>query len=247
MIAPYIFDETEDFAVVFKPPRVHTAPLKDNDSLLDWYAAIYPPVMEVCGRKNYEGGLLHRLDYETQGLVLFAKNQKAFMEIIKQQEEGNFIKEYHAVCHSADSGVPFAFPFLPYFIESYFRPFGKGRKKVQPVTIEDLQKKNSARGAKTWGAYYRTEIISIENCGEYYYFTVRLKRGFRHQIRCHLAWKGYPILNDPIYGKGNTGGFMDLCAGALFFTDPTDGRQRVYRLSKKPLIAKDEKPSLFSL
>jgi 23S rRNA pseudouridine1911/1915/1917 synthase len=53
---------------------MHSVPLKNGgDTLLDWYAGIFPPVMDMCGRKEGEGGLLHRLDFETQGLVLFAK------------------------------------------------------------------------------------------------------------------------------------------------------------------------------
>jgi len=67
---PVIRHETEDFAVVFKPPRMHTAPMGQdaplkrdgNETLLDWYAKTFPPIMELSGRKEREGGLLHRLD-----------------------------------------------------------------------------------------------------------------------------------------------------------------------------------------
>jgi 23S rRNA pseudouridine1911/1915/1917 synthase len=231
---PVICHETEDFAVVFKPPRMHCAPLKNNDekneTLLDWYAKIFPPVMELSGRKDGEGGLIHRLDFETQGLVLFAKNKETLENLLNQQKQGRFIKEYSATCQKAEpqSGAPLfdvsAAP--PLVIQSYFRPYGPGRKQVRPVTEEKLKGKEIAKDS---GSFYMTEIISvekkqIESREDLYLFTARLKRGFRHQIRCHLAWVGFPVLNDPIYGKGEADGFLALRATGLFFNDPKSGK-----------------------
>jgi len=236
MTIPVICHETEDFAVVFKPPRMHCAPLKrdgkENETLLDWYAKTFPPIMDLSGKKENEGGLLHRLDFETQGLVLFAKNQQALENLSDQQKQGKFIKEYSAICLKSEpqlngfeafTGPQVAVP--PLVIESYFRPYGPGRKQVRPVTKEKLKGKEIAKDA---GAYYKTEIIGIEKTDiagqeESYHFTVRLKRGFRHQIRCHLAWVGFPVLNDPLYGKGGDG-FLALRATGLFFEDPKSGK-----------------------
>jgi 23S rRNA pseudouridine1911/1915/1917 synthase len=236
-ILPVICHETEDFAIVFKPPRMHCAPLKkdgnENETLLDWYAKIFPPIMELSGRKEGEGGLLHRLDFETQGLVLFAKNQQSLENLLNQQKQGKLIKEYSAICQKSEqlpdgfeaytSPQPAAAPMV---IESYFRPYGPGRKQVRPVTKEKLKGKEVAKDEDT---YYKTEIINIErtqadNREELYHFTVRLRRGFRHQIRCHLAWVGFPVLNDPLYGKGEASGFLALRATGLFFDDPKSGK-----------------------
>jgi 23S rRNA pseudouridine1911/1915/1917 synthase len=234
---PVICHETENFAVVFKPPRMHTAPIgqdaplrqDDNETLLDWYAKIFPPVMEISGKKENEGGLLHRLDFETQGLVLFAKNQQALENLLIQQKQGKLIKEYSAICRKSEpqtdaaqfdvSAAP------PLIIQSYFRPYGPGRKQVRPVTEEKLKGKEIAKDGDD---YYKTEVIGIEkkqvdNMDEVYHFTVRLKRGFRHQIRCHLAWVGFPVLNDPLYGREDDGGFLALKATGLFFDDPKSG------------------------
>jgi 23S rRNA pseudouridine1911/1915/1917 synthase len=231
---PVICHETNDFAVVFKPPRMHCAPLgrdgKENETLLGWYANIFPPVMELSGRKEGEGGLLHRLDFETQGLVLFAKNRQALENLLNQQKHGKFIKEYSAVCQKSEP-EPDAVPFeaetnaaRPLIIESYFRPYGQGRKRVRPVTKEKLKGKELA---KDGGAHYKTEITDIEkrqiDSRELYFFTVRLRRGFRHQIRSHLAWVGFPVLNDPLYGKEDADGFLALRATGLFFNDPKNG------------------------
>ena len=243
---PFVLDETDDFAVVYKPPRMHSAPLQhsvqmqngDGDTLVDWYAAQFPTVKDISGRKEGEGGILHRLDFETHGLVLFAKNQPSLDFLLTQQDEGNFIKEYSAMCQKFDTALA-SFPPPPFTvsptiagaaIESFFRPFGPGRKQVRPITDDSKSRKEIA---KDHGAYYRTEIVNInDNITDNgrYAFTVRLKRGFRHQIRCHLAWIGCPVDNDPIYGEQPADDFLALRSHALFFPDPASGKQREYRV-----------------
>jgi len=239
---PFVLDETDDFAVVYKPSRMHSAPLPKGggDTLLDWYAAQFPQVCDLSGRKGGEGGLLHRLDFETQGLALFAKNQPSLDFLLTQQNEGNFIKEYSAICQRSAAAIV-SFPPPPvtvemagcagdYVIESFFRPFGPGRKQVRPVT-DDSKSRNEI--AKDRGGYYRTEIVNvIDNIADNgrCFFTVRLKRGFRHQIRCHLAWIGCPVVNDPLYGEQPDDGLLALRSHALFFPDPASGKQREYRI-----------------
>jgi 23S rRNA pseudouridine1911/1915/1917 synthase len=232
---PYILDETSDFAVVFKPPRMHSAPLakKEGGTLLEWFMARENAAQSFCA-------LIHRLDFDTHGLVLFAKDTESFKFFNELQDKGRFIKEYSAICFNVPtvSSVP-GFPpppvlaahdpspEKPLVIESFFRPFGPGRKLVRPV-IEDGKKNREI--AKDNGGFYRTEIIAINNN----IFTVRLKRGFRHQIRCHLCWAGRPIMNDPLYPHpleaGGSVPDMALRACALFFADPSTGKQREYRI-----------------
>jgi len=240
---PFVLNETEDFAVVYKPPRMHSVPGKNSggDTLLDWYAAVFPPVMELSGRR---GGMLHRLDFETQGLILFAKNQTSLDYLLKLQNEGKFIKEYSAVCQK-NSTLPSSFPDPPfnlsltefsgqtgYAIESFFRPFGPGRKQVRPV--RDVSNKDGKitrnKVAKDQGGYYRTEIVNIVSESGHYALTIRLKRGFRHQIRCHLAWIGCPVVNDPVYGQQPANGFLALRSHGLFLSDPQSGRPCEYRI-----------------
>jgi len=249
--SPYILDETDDFAVVFKPPRMHCAPLATQsgagDTLLDWYAATFPRVTELRGRKKGEGGLVHRLDFETNGLVLFAKNQRSLDHLMALQTGGNFVKEYSAVCQGTAPALP-SFPpapagfdgrtgFVPgSYIESFFRPFGPGRKQVRPVPDAGGGETASDRGAR-----YRTELVGVSGqglCGGGSVgFAVRLRRGFRHQVRCHLAWIGFPILNDPLYGREAAEGFMALRACGLFFDDPGGGLPLEYRIPPLELPA----------
>ncbi|HCC38312.1 MAG TPA: RNA pseudouridine synthase [Treponema sp.] len=243
---PYIAEETEDFAVVFKPHRMHCAPLAkpDGNTLLEWYGNLSPGVFSISGKKRGEGGLLHRLDFETEGLVLFAKNQSAFDSLRSVQNEGLFIKEYSARCFKSPpphSGFPPP-PELPddfsqAVIESFFRPFGPGRKEVRPVT-EAVRKKKEIAACR--GLFYRTGIHSVtrsdkrgqNDCAQYL-FTVKINQGFRHQIRCHLAWIGYPISGDSLYGNGETNGeYLALRSHGISFIDP-HGQRREYRI--KPL------------
>jgi 23S rRNA pseudouridine1911/1915/1917 synthase len=263
---PFVLDETNDFTVVYKPPRMHSAPLQHSvqlqnsggDTLADWYAAQFPQVGDLSGRRGGESlpvagrGLLHRLDFETHGLVLFAKTQQSFDFLLTQQEQGNFTKEYSAICQKSDAAPP-SFPPPPFTvspelagsaIESFFRPFGPGRKQVRPVTDDNGKACKAAHKeiAKDNGNYYRTEIVNVINNiadNGRYAFTVRLKRGFRHQIRCHLAWIGCPVADDPIYGAQPViGDFLALRSHALFFPDPASGKQREYRI--EPLFKRSD-------
>jgi 23S rRNA pseudouridine1911/1915/1917 synthase len=254
---PYVLDETEHYTVVYKPPFIHSVPLKKDEggialapqsiplvrfpTLLDWYGHIAPRALDLMGKKQIEGGLLHRLDYETEGLVLIAKNQSAMDALRAQQEQGLFVKEYGAIssCPGNADPLPGFPPFLqetedcgavpvfpisptpqsiplamksirPSLIQSYFRPWGPGRKAVRPVVMEPGPPQHHGgrrhpyprRGiAGDRGKPYVTEILETENLGKgLTYFRLRIKRGFRHQIRCHLAWIGKPILNDALYG-----------------------------------------------
>jgi 23S rRNA pseudouridine1911/1915/1917 synthase len=238
--APYIIEETNDFAVVFKPSKMHSVPLKQKTggSLFEWYAAHSPSVYD----------LVHRLDFETHGLVLFAKNLESYKFFKSLQDGGEFVKEYSALCASSapqenpGPGFPPS-PILsadgpslekPLIIMSFFRPFGPGRQQVRPVT----DGKRRGELARDNGGFYRTEITGINGN----VFNLRIKRGFRHQIRCHLCWIGHPIQNDPLYSQQANErsdasialdtGRLALRAHALFFTDPSNGRRCGYRIDQ---------------
>jgi len=159
--------------------------------------------------------------------VLFAKNQQTLDNLLDQQKQGKLIKEYSAICKKCEpqpDAAPFGTP--PIVIESYFRPYGPGRKLVRPVIKEKIKGKEIA---KDGDAYYKTEITGVErkqiaDGEEVFHFTVRIRRGFRHQIRCHLAWIGFPVLHDPLYGKKDGDDFLALKATGLFFADPKSGK-----------------------
>ncbi|MDR1231918.1 MAG: RNA pseudouridine synthase [Spirochaetaceae bacterium] len=223
---PYIAAETPSYIVVGKPHNMHTAPLAagEGDTLLGWCARLYPEVAAVTGRKPVEGGLLHRLDYETAGLVLIARTQAVYDFFSTEQEAGRFTKDYTAVAREMSPDAltvwgakPVPVP-VPGVITSGFRPYGPGRKLVKPET--DSGQISAARP-------YKTRVLETEKRGADTVFHVRLARGFRHQIRAHLAWAGYPLNNDTRYGGTNTGGTLGLTAWRLMFPDPENSTRSV--------------------
>ncbi|MDR2403924.1 MAG: RNA pseudouridine synthase [Spirochaetaceae bacterium] len=288
---PVILYEGPDYAVISKPPGMFSAPLKGRtggETLLDWYARRFPLVLGVRGRQPWEGGILHRLDRETAGLILFAKNQETMDALTVQQEECLFTKDYEALTANektlrklpgfppppAVRIVPATSPIIPLAaepavfqeprcIESAFRPYGKGARAVRPVpwpfpwTPESPPAGKPGNRKRTpaldRGRPYRTEIngvvspctgFSFPAAMGYYRFHIRIRRGFRHQIRCHLAWIGYPILNDSLYGGGKAEGypFVALWARGIAFFDPRSGERREFILPSVTLpLVKDLK------
>ena len=237
IFTPQILTAENDFLLVYKPPRMHSAPERRSsggETMLDWCIAKFSEVAALTGRKAGEGGLLHRLDYETQGLMLIARSRTGMESFLEQQGEGKIIKEYSALTAKNKIMLP-GFPretpdFLqgsngePLIIKSAFRPYGPGRKSVRPVLLG---------GDK---ALYTTEIleshpVSSADIQQCFSLKLRICKGFRHQIRCHLAWLGLPILNDRLYG-GNSFGkdLLALRAISITFNDPASGEERRYSI-----------------
>lgn len=162
--------------------------------------------------------MVHRLDNLTKGLVLIARNQKAYDALMQQQKKDMIIKEYRAVTttgRSIDEGFE---PFLQYpitdgpvRITSYFRSFGPGGKSVRPVATSKRYMK---------GKVYSTEIVPVSE-NEY---LCTITKGFRHQIRSHLAWAGHPINGDVQYGGVPSDDF-GLEAISISYIEPCSGRK----------------------
>jgi len=104
-ILPKVIHEDKALLVVSKPAGMHTAPAEGaqeelsagQTTLYDWVTEQCPAVAAVNGRKPKEGGLLHRLDFETSGLVMFAKTQQSFDTMLKQFHLDKVTKGYLAV------------------------------------------------------------------------------------------------------------------------------------------------------
>jgi 23S rRNA pseudouridine1911/1915/1917 synthase len=241
---PWVVAETEGFLVVYKPPLMHSAPLGEGDSLLGWCAGRYPETLTPRGLLPREGGLLHRLDYGTWGLVLLARTQEALEALQEQQRRGRFVKEYGVLASPVPQALlpgfppaePPPFAALPCVVASGFRAYGPGRKAVRPVIPAGGAPTKRRRVALDQGRPYKTEILERKSAGDALYFRVRIGRAFRHQIRCHLSWLGYPVLGDGLYGPAGGDGDRPLMlkAQGLSFPDPFSGETRQYRLPPIP-------------
>jgi len=231
---PQVLAEEKDYLIAYKPPRMHSAPQAlsiEPESLYAWCVQRFPEVARLGGRNKGEGGLLHRLDYETHGLMLVARSGLGMEALLERQGQGKIVKEYRALAGESGSVLP-GFPkerpeFQPgsaVEIASAFRPYGPGRKAVRPVL---------PGGAN---ALYITEILesrleSAAGPGSRFSLSLRISKGFRHQIRSHLAWLGLPILNDALYGGAAFGnGCLALRACSLAFADPSTGEERCYSI-----------------
>ena len=242
---------------MYKPPGIHSAPSGNSkgETLLDWCMRRNPEIADLPGRKKGEGGLLHRLDYETHGLMLFARTLPGMEYLIKQQKAGSILKEYSALTAKKNNKLP-GFPevqtgFMDFqwSIKSAFRPYGEGRKAVRPVINCDSTgnvKGKHKELALDKGKPYVTEILEIQSIlSATDLITIRIYRGFRHQIRCHLAWIGQPIINDELYGGFSYGltddspcgrGFLGLRAFSLAFSDPSTGKKLRYEIPHSALL-----------
>lgn len=215
--------EDEALIVIDKPAGLHTAPLRagDTETLLALVLAAFPEVAGVPGRKPVEPGLLHRLDKETSGVVVVARTPAAFQALFGQFQREETTKEYHAVC-SADERAVIANQLR---IESKFAPSGPGRRAVRLVLPGD-ERKCSNRQATPES--YVTEASIEKRTGCRVLVAARISKGFRHQVRAHLARLGLPIFGDPLYGvpaPSDASQRMFLHASGISFTHPVSGRQ----------------------
>lgn len=218
------------FVVIKKPRGLPSAPLFEGDECAFTQAAkLYPYLLEVSGKKAIEHGLVHRIDTETEGLLLIAATQECYNAFIKFQREGKFLKGYSAKCQRIEK-MPEGFPpaeFLlennsnsikKYTVSSKFRPFSLKSAQVRPVTSDSgkaAQKKCSEK-------IYTTEIFMDT---DKLFAKCSIKEGYRHQVRCHLAWLGFPVRGDKLYNPlCSQNEEMQFFADYLNFQHPLTGK-----------------------
>jgi 23S rRNA pseudouridine1911/1915/1917 synthase len=197
---------------------------------LGWALERYPSIRAITaapGRHDY--GLIHRLDTATSGLLLVALTQSAYDSLLAEQAAGRFVKEYRAVCaiKSATAAVV-GYPPCPVqwerspdewccSVESRFRPWGTRGQAVRPVTEES----GLAARKKATPRTYRTDIRVEPANGATVQALCRITEGFRHQVRCHLAWLGLPVVGDVLYGNFPDASSLQFFATGLFFHLPS--------------------------
>ena len=221
-------DSQKPFVIIDKPAGLPSAPLneQDKENAFCQAAELFPQLLEVQGKKPVEHGLLHRLDTATSGLMIIAATQECYDFLQQEQKEGRIIKTYSAECILSHNDVH---PMGPELVEgqqisltSYFRPYGPGRKEVRPVTPDSNK---AALDKVEKKVLYTTEVLikSIDKSKNTALVECKITNGYRHQVRCHLAWAGLPIINDPVYNpdtnKKSTEQ-MHFCASKIEFEYP---------------------------
>ena len=218
--------EKEPFIIVNKPKGLPSAPLKKGDrSALTLVSREFPECLEIKGKKEVEGGLVHRIDTDTDGLLLIAVTQDFYDFIQDAQDKGLFVKTYSATCtrllnHDDDSYPPCPLGNMEtgteYSISSYFRHYGPSRKSVRPVTDHSPPIALKKAG-KT---LYTTKITIKDQDTEEIHIECRISQGFRHQVRSHLAWLGFPVIGDKLYNPEKSDKEMQFTATGLRFPMP---------------------------
>jgi len=182
-IALELLFESPDFVIVNKPAGLPTAPLlrTETRSLAAALLARYPEMLGV-GFREREPGLVHRLDNETSGVVLAARNQAAFSAARALFESSLVEKRYLAV---VAAGLPDAGE-----LETLLGPDPSDPRRVR------VYEQPPDGYAKLSHTRYRV----VERGAGCALVELSVERAFRHQIRAHLAHLGFPIAGDALYG-----------------------------------------------
>lgn len=153
-------------------------------------------------------GIVHRIDKDTSGLLMIAKNDQAHQALAEELKAKKSLRKYLAIVHGnlpTDRGV----------IEA-------------PIGRSDKDRKKQAVMAKGKPALTRFQVL--ERFGAYSLVELTLETGRTHQIRVHMAYIGHPVAGDPVYGprKTLTGQGQFLHAQTLGFTHPISGEELVF-------------------
>jgi 23S rRNA pseudouridine1911/1915/1917 synthase len=205
--------EDADIIVVDKPAGIatHGFSAGDVDTLANLLVARWPELISV-GKSRWEPGLLNRLDTETSGLVLVAKNQQAFENLREQFRRRRIAKKYIALVwgNPADSGS----------ISLGLAHDSTDKRRMQVVKASGADR----RRLRNWQAL--TRFRKLANSGEVSLLEIFMETGVMHQIRVHLAAIGHPIVGDSLYASERNPmelGRHFLHACRLEFSHPTNG------------------------
>ena len=201
--------EDEDVIVVNKPVGmvVHPAPGHPDGTLVN--ALLYHCGDSLSGiNGELRPGIVHRIDRDTSGLIIAAKNDGAHLALAEQLQDHSLYREYEAVIIGGlkdDQGV----------IDLPIARHPTDRKRMA------VNHYNGRRAVTHWTVLHRYPGYTHIQC--------RLETGRTHQIRVHLAAQGHPVLGDPVY-NGVRKGFPELVgqclhARRLSFLHPRTGER----------------------
>ncbi len=198
--------EDSDLLVVNKPKGMVVHPAAGNYEGTLVNALLYHCKDDLSGINGVmRPGIVHRIDKNTSGLLIVAKNDKAHKHLAEQIKEHSFTREYEAVVWGNikdDTGTVNA-------------PIGRHPIDRKKMTVTERNSKNAV-----------THFEVLERLNGYTYIKCRLETGRTHQIRVHMAYLGHPVSGDDVYGvKKEKVNFEGQCLHArkIGFIHPSSG------------------------
>ncbi|MGK0551835.1 RluA family pseudouridine synthase [Enterococcus faecalis] len=212
-----VYEDT-DVLVVNKPQGmvVHPAAGHERGTLVN--ALLYHADHLSSINDVIRPGIVHRIDKDTSGLLMVAKNDQAHASLAQQLKDKTSLRKYIALVHGE----------IPHEKGEINAPIGRSKsdRKMQAVV----------EGGKP----AVTHFTVLERFVGYTLVELQLETGRTHQIRVHMKYIGYPLAGDPLYGpkKTLTGNGQFLHAQLLGFKHPTTGEAMIFEAPLPELFKK---------
>lgn len=195
-----IYYEDEDVAIVYKPKGmvVHPSPGHYSGTLVNGLMYQIKDLSGING--EIRPGIVHRIDKDTSGLLMVAKNDIAHRGLVEQLMDKSVKRKYTALVHGN----------IPHDYGTIDAPIGRNEKDRQSMDVVDNGKEAV------------THFNVLEHFNDYTLIECQLETGRTHQIRVHMKYIGFPLVGDPKYGARKTldiGG-QALHAGVIGFEHP---------------------------
>jgi len=195
--------EDQDLAVINKPSGLVVHPGAGNleHTLVN---AILCRFKDLSSVNPQRPGIVHRLDKDTSGLLVIAKNNHAHFELARQFSEHSIKRKYIALV--------------------------KGRMELDedvielPIARHPLKRKNMSVAFTEKSKYAKTFYRTLKRTDDFSLLELEPFTGRTHQLRVHLSFIGHPILGDNKYGKHNEFSRLALHAKSLGFIHPRTGK-----------------------
>lgn len=199
--------EDNDLVVVNKPQGMVVHPAAGNPDKTLVNALLHHCGDSLSGINGViRPGIVHRIDKDTSGLLIVAKNDKSHKALAEQIKAHSFTRIYEAVVCGVlkqDSGVVDA-------------PIGRHPQKRKQMAVTDKNSKNAT-----------THFEVIKRYQKHTHVRLKLETGRTHQIRVHMAYIGHPVAGDPVYGHEKQPGRLSgqcLHARVIGFIHPVTGK-----------------------